>query len=310
MSFEGIDPLPRTRRGWIIFAVTSVVLVAAFLLVVRYYNVEGGSEVEGGIESIEEGGVVAVLEPVSVNADDGTARIHVTLVDRGSGLLGEDERLTDNLRLTITTGLGPVEIKFPSGNLLGQSEAVLRMTGESAAYPLDEHASYMTLSVDGYTKQADGSVVSTGAVPLGVEGAGGVNGWDTTMTLTEGFREEAAAGIGFERAFSTIVFALVILLVSAVLGLLALVIGIRAYSGRRRVEAALLGWSAALLFALPALRNYLPNGPPFGAAIDMYAFLWIMVAAGFAAVLIIVAYGTQPGPFPRSTSEEVRSDAT
>jgi len=48
MSFEGIDPLPRTRRGWIIFAVTSVVLVAAFLLVVRYYNVEGGSEVEVG----------------------------------------------------------------------------------------------------------------------------------------------------------------------------------------------------------------------------------------------------------------------
>jgi hypothetical protein len=293
MALEAIDPLPRTRRGWILLGVLAAVIATAFVLVVRFYNVEGGSRVEGGLQSADQGGVVANLEPLAVNADEGTARIHVTLADRGSGLVGEDERLTQNLRLTLTTGLGPVEVKFPQGSLLGQTEIVVRLTGESAAYPFDEHGAFMAAEADGYEVGSDGSLVSTGTVPMGLEGSGGVNGWDTTMTLTEGFREQASAGLAFERAFSTTAFALLMLVVAGVLGLLALIVGLRAFAGRRTTEAAMLGWSAALLFALPTLRNYLPNGPPFGAAIDMYAFLWIMVAAGVAAVLLILAYSAQ-----------------
>jgi hypothetical protein len=309
MTLEAIDPLPRTRRGWIALGVAAVVVMTAFVLVVRFYNVEGGSVVDGGLAPADDGGVVASIEPLSVNADEGVSRIHVTLLDRGSGLVDENERLTENLRLTVTTGLGPVETRFPAGTLLGQTEVEVRLTGEAAAYPFDEHGAFMTLMLDGYDKEPDGSLVSIGDVPLGLSGSGGVNGWDTTMTLTPGFREEASAGLAFERAFSTIVFALLILTISAVLGLLALIVGLRAFAGRRVTEAAMLGWSAALLFALPALRNYLPNGPPFGAAIDMYAFLWIMVAAGVAAMLLVVAHSAQPGASARPRKDEVTGGA-
>ena len=59
---------------------------------------------------------------------------------------------------------------------------------------------------------------------------------------------------------------------------------------RRIVEATLLSWAAALVFALPALRNFMPNAPPIGAAIDVYVFLWVMVAAVSAAALVIIAW--------------------
>ncbi len=65
---------------------------------------------------------------------------------------------------------------------------------------------------------------------------------------------------------------------------------------RRTVEATLLSWSAALLFALPALRHFMPQEPPIGAAIDIYVFLWVMVAAVGAAVLVILAWVERDRP--------------
>jgi hypothetical protein len=54
-----------------------------------------------------------------------------------------------------------------------------------------------------------------------------------------------------------------------------------------------LGWTASLLFALPLLRTYLPNSPPVGAAIDVYLYLWVIVAAVAASVIVVLAWVTQ-----------------
>jgi hypothetical protein len=66
-------------------------------------------------------------------------------------------------------------------------------------------------------------------------------------------------------------------------------------TNRRRIEVALLAWTASLLFALPLLRTYLPNAPPIGAAIDIYVYLWVMVLAVIAAVLVVIAWVAQTG---------------
>ena len=51
-----------------------------------------------------------------------------------------------------------------------------------------------------------------------------------------------------------------------------------------------IGRAAALLFALPLLRNYLPNAPPVGASIDIYVYLWVIVAAVTGLVMLVVAW--------------------
>jgi len=56
----------------------------------------------------------------------------------------------------------------------------------------------------------------------------------------------------------------------------------------------------SLLFALPLLRSYLPNSPPIGAAIDIYIYLWVIIMAMLAAVLIIIATIMQRSTKPES----------
>jgi hypothetical protein len=77
------------------------------------------------------------------------------------------------------------------------------------------------------------------------------------------------------------------------LAVIALWVALLVMTNRRRVEAALLGWTASLLFALPLLRTYLPNSPPVGAAIDVYLYLWVIVAAVAASVIVVLAWVTQ-----------------
>jgi len=292
-ALEAIDPLPRTRRGWIALAVLGVVFVTAFVLVIRFYNVEGGSRVSGGADMSTQDGLVVAVQPVSVDATREVSRVHFTFGHQGAGLVGSDGRLTRNLRVTVTTGQGIEEFTFPAGTVVGQAETEVALDGEEATYPFDQHKGIFSVSADTYETKADGSVASVGAIPVGLTGSGGVNGWDTSLDLSDGLSDRGIAAITFDRAFSTQVFAMLILAIAGILAILALIVGLLVQSGRRPSEATLLSWSAALLFALPALRNYLPNGPPLGASIDMYAYLWFMVAAGFAAVLLIIGWNVQ-----------------
>jgi hypothetical protein len=288
--------IPTTRRGWVGIAVVLGVLVVAFLLVTRFYNVEGGSRVSGGVGQTASPGLLVTIEPVSVDALRNTATVHLAFDTQGTDLIGSDARLTKNTRVAIGSRSGLEEVRFPAGTVLGQYETTIGIDGEQADYPFDAHAGYLTIVADTYEKAADGTVETTGVVPVGLQGTGGVNGWDTTMDLAGGMNDGAFAGLDFQRAFSTQVFAIMILAMASLLAGLAVVVGLLVHTRRRTIEVTLLSWTAALLFALPLLRNYMPNSPPIGASIDVYVYLWVMVAAVAAAVLVILAWARKPMP--------------
>jgi hypothetical protein len=287
--------MPQTRRGWVVLVVIAVVTVVAFLLVTRFYTVEGGSRITGGLSATARPGLIVTLEPVAVDALRDSATVHFTFDAQGGDLLGSDERLTQNTRITIGSSTGLSEVRFPAGTVLGQYEATIGLDGEQADYPFDVHTGLVTVAADTYDKASDGSIESTGSIPVGMQGRGGVNGWDASLELPTQMLDGSFAGMTFQRAFSTQVFALLILALAVILAVLALVVGLLVHSRRKRAEAALLSWTAALLFALPALRNYMPNAPPIGASIDIYVYLWVMVAAVVAAGLVTVAWITQTG---------------
>ena len=295
-TLASLEPLPHTRRGWVALVVVGVLFALSFFLVLRFYNSEGGSTVTGGatVETGQQALLVAV-EPAALDANVNEARVHLRFEIVGDEYLADDYRLSQNLRITVTDLSGLTEYKFPAGTALSQRDQVLAMDGDSALYPFDLHAANLVFAADTYVKNSDGSIESTGNVPVGLEGEGGVNGWDSQIDLFSNLDrpEPAMAQLTFTRAFSTQVFALLIIAIAGVLALLALITAALVQADRRPAEAALLSWTAALLFALPALRNYLPNGPPFGASVDMYAYLWFMLAAGAAAVLLIFGWNGQ-----------------
>lgn len=288
-----MDPLPQTRRGWIGLVITGVLFAVAFFLVVRFYDAEGGSSVEGGLGGSSEAGLILSIEPDSVDPTTNMSELHLSFGAEGSQYVGMDDRLLENVRITINTTNGLDEIKFPAGTVLSEHVVELRLDGEEAMYPFDTHAGYALFSADVYERQSDGTITSTAAVPIGIQAGGGVNGWNTRFVLPTDFRDFQSASVEFTRAFSTKIFALLILVIAGILALLSLTTASLVWADRRPAEAALLGWTGALLFALPLLRTYLPNAPPFGASIDMYAYLWFVIAAGAAAIMVVLGWNHQ-----------------
>ena len=69
--------------------------------------------------------------------------------------------------------------------------------------------------------------------------------------------------------FSIMMFAAMVSVSMAVLILAILVV-----LGRIGPDFGLMLWSGAMLFALPAVRNSLPDSPPLGIQADFYIFMW------------------------------------
>ena len=264
-----------------------------YVLVVAFYNSEGTNKMTGGIGATAEPGLIITVEPIAVNPLIGQATVDLSMGWQGGDMVDADGHLRENTRVTINSSVGTQEAKFTAGDSLGRLETTIGIDGELANYPFDVHNGEITLTADTYRTAPDGSIQSTGPLVIGVQSTGGVSGWDTTSALGAGLSEFQGMDLTFDRAFSTQVFALVLLSLAVILSSFALVVGVLAFTNRRKAEVGLMSWTAALLFALPLLRNYFPNGPPVGASIDIFVYLWVIVMAVIAATLNVIAWMNQ-----------------
>lgn len=283
-------PRPISGRGWLIVAIVLVLLAIAYTYVITNYNAEGGSRVTGGLGPTSTPGLMVTMQPTTIDATKDVATLQYTFVMTGDQYVDAQQHLKENLRIFIESASGTQEVKYQAGDAVGRIDGTIPIDGEIAQYPLDSYAATTLISADTYTVGTDGSMASSGPVRVGLQGTGGINGWDTLMTLPVSMSDVALASLTFTRAFSTQAFALVMLAMVSVLAAFALVVSLLVLTRRRRVEVALLGWTAALLFALPLLRTYLPNSPPVGAAIDVFIYLWVILAAALACVFIVAAW--------------------
>lgn len=287
-----LNPVPRqiTARGWGLLAAVVAVALGILAFVLYFYDAEGGSRVNGGVGATSEPGLIATLDPQAVDPGTGKATVHLAFSPQGGGLVDENGRMIANTRIVVISSLGVQEAKFMAGDAVGQFDAVIGIDGEQANYPFDVHTGFLDLSAETFEVNPDGSEVTVEEVAIGVQGLGGVNGWDTTMDLDPGMSGAPLSVVTFHRAFSTQVFALLLLGLSIILALCSVIAGVLVGTNRRRLEVTMLSWAAALLFALPLLRNYLPNAPPVGASIDIYVYLWVIVAAVTGLVMLVVAW--------------------
>jgi hypothetical protein len=286
-------PRPLSRRGRRVLIAILALVAVLYVLVVSFYNAEGTNNVTGGLGSVDQPGLIITVEPIGVNPQTGQATVDLNMMWQGDGLVDDGGHLQQNVRVMINSSVGTQEAKFIAGDALGRLETTIGIDGELSNYPFDVHTGLLSFSADTYTKASDGSFQSTGPLVIGVQSSGGVSGWDTTTALGSGLSEFQGMDLTFNRAFSTQAFALVLLALAVILSSFALVVGILAFTNRRKAEVGLMSWTAALLFALPLLRNYFPYGPPVGASIDIFVYLWVIVMAVIAATLNVIAWMNQ-----------------
>lgn len=287
-------PRPLSKRGAIIGALILLATAVLYIVAVQNYSTEGGLTAPDPPQAISQRDILVTVEPLLLNTNTSDVSMRLSFEAEGSDLVADD-RLKANTRITISSSDGAQEVKFLEGDSLGRAEVVIGVSGEQAGYPFDQHAGFFTMTADTYTRGSDGGIESTGTIPLRVQATGGINGWNTVLEFPDFTGQQVFVGMNFNRVFSNIAFALLILAVASVLSLLALFTSLLVVTDRRRIEVALLAWTGSLLFALPLLRTYLPNGPPVGAAIDIYLYMWLIIGAGIAATLVVVAWIRQKG---------------
>ncbi len=110
------------------------------------------------------------------------------------------------------------------------------------------------------------------------------------------------------RSFSVIVVVLLLLAAMALLAILATLVARSVILRRRKVEATMAGWFAAMMFAIIPLRTNMPGAPPIGVWIDFLVVLWVELLLMFALAAFIMSwlrYG--PSPVTSDSSPDTRS---
>ena len=94
----------------------------------------------------------------------------------------------------------------------------------------------------------------------------------------------------FRRSGVTVFFALFVGLLMWLLSISALIIAISIWMRERKVEPPTIAVMAALLFALPAMRNSQPGIPGIGTSSDVASFFWAMALVSISLILLMANY--------------------
>ena len=158
-------------------------------------------------------------------------------------------------------------------------------------WPFDSH------SVDVAIVPLQGVGDDMTAIPALLCGSAHVPGWTFSSEEIPGTDEVVVDGepvtqirVTATRSVATVAFGIVILALMAVLPVLGLTVAIVAYRGIRKVEATLMSWMAAMLFATIPLRTFLPGSPPIGSWVDYLVVLWVVAGLVLGLAIYVAAW--------------------
>lgn len=112
-------------------------------------------------------------------------------------------------------------------------------------------------------------------------------GWVIDEETRAKLQDESVAVLEVSRNGSTMSIVMLLLGAMIVLTVLALVVARAVATRRRRIEATMASWFAALLFAMVPLRTNMPGAPPIGVWIDFLVFLWVVLGLMLALAVFI-----------------------
>ena len=167
-------------------------------------------------------------------------------------------------------------------------------------YPFDEYAAELPFLAYISTTAKDGSTSST-PVPMCATFTNHLSTFDYGKVETFGqyFTSGLDPGevsfldilIKFSRTGTTKFFSIFVVILMWALSASQLVLCIdHLFLRPREALPPTIGFSIALLFALPALRNTQPEVPPIGVIVDVLGFFWNMCIIALSATMFMAAH--------------------
>jgi hypothetical protein len=268
------------------------VLVLAYVLVVALYALnERATNVEGCTDEPPSDAVLVSLSPESVNAANDRLVANLTVLSFGPIASEDTSLLSEPLTILISDTDGPRTFTIAQDEIPSPQSVNFITDGYIERWPFDSHA----VDVAIVSLQGEGDEMT--AIPTLLCGSAHVPGWTFSSQEIPGTAEVVVDGeevtqvqITATRSVATVAFGIVILGLMAVLPLLGLTVAIIAYRGIRKVEATLMSWMAAMLFATIPLRTFLPGSPPIGSWVDYLVVLWVVAGLVLGLVIYVLAW--------------------
>ena len=271
---------------------SAAVLALVYLAVVALYALNDRfAAIEGCTEEAPADAIVLALTPESVDAAGD--RLVATLTVLSFGPLADPGTalLADPLTVLVSDNDGPRSFTIAQDEIPSPLSLRLITDGYIERWPFDAHSVDLAVvslqTVDG----------TPSAIPTLLCGSAHVPGWTFDSQEIAGTDELVVDGepvtqirIIASRSVATVAFGIVILALMAVLPVLGLTVAIVAYRGIRKVEATLMSWMAAMLFATIPLRTFLPGSPPIGSWVDYLVVLWVVAGLVLGLVIYVLAW--------------------
>jgi hypothetical protein len=267
-------------------------LTAGYLRVVRHFRVtELPSERHFGPPGPVKPAGEVYLEPIGIDALNDAMQMRAYLspsISNSKNARTASDR--GDLTLLVTHDDTVEEVKLAAADHLATStfEGDLNK-GSVTHYPLDAYQARFDVQL------LEGK--SSLRLPVRVTMWEGVLGYKLHTTSQPGPPYDVELTTAITRSGAFVLFALCAYGAMIMLACCALAIGILTFIDVRRPEATLVGALAAIVFALPVVRNALPGSPPLGVGADLWVFLWTELAAVLALALQVFKWA-KSGPRP------------
>ena len=280
------------KKVVLIVAVIAVVFAIVYVLGALAFGKTDGRVAVTGAPIDHPNSVSVTAIPIGI--DPATEQVTVRMLFKPTGSWADENgNPSSNIVVHVNSYSGARSLKFPKGEPIAAQEIRLFAAGNWSEYPFDNYTGDLEMTA------FNGSSSTLTPVPIELSGESGFAGWSLAVNYPDHTTHPNIASVGFElqRPFVSQGFALLALAMFVLIGIYAASVAIAVGSRRRRIEPALLGWGAALIFALPALRGAMPGVPPVGAWIDILVFLWAMLVA-IVSYLIVVSTWVRSSPPP------------
>ncbi|MEV7693119.1 DUF4436 family protein [Microbacterium sp. NPDC089189] len=264
-------PAPARRRWWrprLYGVILGIVVVYAS--VITLYALSGQVRItQDAAPTVDD--TVVEIETRAVHALDRQLEVSVTV--RPSGPLAQESPLAfdEDVVLLMIPVRGEGQVTIPKDQIVAPTVANIALDGSIDVWPFDRYEADSVVILPGHVVDDEFEALQTYYT---VDGE--VPGWAVTVQVVQE-AELPFIQITAQRSIATIVFAMVLLALMIVTPVLVLMVAISAYRGHRKVEATLMSWMGAMLFATIPLRNFFPGAPPIGSWVDYLVVLWVIV---------------------------------
>ncbi len=280
--------VPRGRALVVLIAVACVVVYAVVvgLYALNDRTIRGDSCTSGQ----QADRILLSIAPQSVDAIGNRMTATVDVVDFGP--MGEGAVPDETMTMVLIGTDGPRTYNFDADTVASPISVRFITEGDAEAWPFDAHTAGF-----GVLMLRDAAGDAPEVLRPDVCGVVHVPGWSFSAYEVDDGGELVVDGdsvavgrIVAVRSAATIAFGILLLVLMTTLPVLGIAVAVSVLRGRRKAEASLTSWMAAMLFAIVPLRGFLPGSPPIGSWVDYLVVLWVVAGLVAGLVVYVIAW--------------------